>query len=120
MRLANSAVLCIGLLPLVTAAALAQRAQTSSVSMKATPSPSPVIPEALKITGTFDFTRGLQQQRSIRELVDAMNLRDESRRSVELQMLHESPITTFLNLSRFLTHKPYKRKDGSPLFDFTF
>jgi len=49
-----------------------------------------------------------------------MDSRDEIKRTLELQTLHETPLTTFLNLSRFLTHKPYKRKDGSPLFDLTF
>jgi hypothetical protein len=49
-----------------------------------------------------------------------MNVRDESKRALELQTLHEAPPTTFLDLSRCLTHKPYKRKDGSPLFALTF
>src|SRR6266576_6917937 len=115
VRLKVAAGICIGLLPWLTPAALSQHASTSteasSASIKAAPSPTP----ALQITGTFDFTRGFQQQRSIRELVDAMDSRDESKRTLELKTLHETPLTTFLNLSRFLTHKPYKRKDGSPL-----
>ncbi|MEY2585426.1 MAG: hypothetical protein QOD80_1452 [Verrucomicrobiota bacterium] len=120
MRLAVVAGLGIGLLSWVTPAALSQPASTStegsSASIKAAPPPAP----ALQMTGTLDFTRSVQQQRAIRELVDTMNVRDESRRALELQTLHEAPLTTFLNLSRFLTHKPYKRKDGSPLFDLTF
>ncbi|MEY2499707.1 MAG: hypothetical protein QOI07_41 [Verrucomicrobiota bacterium] len=120
MHLAVAAGLGIGLLSWVTPAALSQQASTSieesSVSIKAAPSPAP----ALQITGSLDFTRSVQQQRAIRDLVDTMNVRDESKRALELQTLHEAPLTTFLNLSRFLTHKPYKRKDGSPLFDLTF
>ena len=124
VRSGVAAAFCIGLLPWVTPAALSQQSSTkaavSRISLKADPSPTPVVPDALQITGTFDFTRSFQQQRSIRELVDAMDLRDESRRTLELQTLNESPLTTVLNLSRFLTHAPYKRKDGSPLFDLTF
>ncbi|MFN2623989.1 MAG: hypothetical protein ABR611_14215 [Chthoniobacterales bacterium] len=115
---------CIGLLPWFTPAALSQqpstREEASHVSLKADSPPTPVVPDALQITGTFDFSRGFRQERSIRELVRAMDLRDETWRSLELQTLNETPITTFLSLSRFLTHKPYKRKDGSPLFDLTF
>jgi hypothetical protein len=120
MRLAVAGGLVIGLLSWATPAALSQHASTSTegstVSIKAAPPPTP----ALQITGTLDFTRSVQQQRAIRELVETMNVRDESKRALELQTLHEAPLTTFLNLSRFLTHKPYKRKDGSPLFDLTF
>src|SRR5436190_11713875 len=84
MRLAVAAGLCIGLLPWVTPAALSQHASTStevsSASIKAAPSPTP----ARQITRTFDFRRGFQQQRSIRELVDAMDSRDEIKRILEL------------------------------------
>jgi hypothetical protein len=65
MHLAVAAGLGIGLLPWVTPAALSQHASTSSealsVSIKAAPSPAP----ALQITGTLDFTRSVQRQRTI-------------------------------------------------------
>jgi hypothetical protein len=120
VRLAVALGFSIGLLPCVTPIALSQRPsinpEAPSASIKAPFSPT----AAPQFTGTLEFTRSLHQERSIRELADAMDLRDSTQRTLELQTLHQSSLTTFLELSRFLTHKPYKRKDGSPLFDLTF
>jgi hypothetical protein len=49
-----------------------------------------------------------------------MDLHDELRKSIELEKANEPPLTTLLNLSRFLTSRGYKRADGSPLIDLTF
>lgn len=125
MRLAVAAAFCIASLPYFTQAGLSQDAPARAKalqpsSVKAAPSPPQVRGDAPQITGAFSFDRGFQQERTIRQLVDAMDLRDETRRSVELQTLNETPLSTVLNLSRFLHSEPYKRKDGSPLIDLSF
>jgi hypothetical protein len=71
------------------------------------------------VTASFDYTRS-HQERVVRELIERIDLHDKSQREVELRTLNESPLSTVLNLSRFLTSRGYKRADGSPLIDLTF
>lgn len=49
-----------------------------------------------------------------------MELRAETQRSIELETLNQSQMTTVLELTRFLTSRGYKRADGKPLIDLTF
>jgi hypothetical protein len=76
-------------------------------------------PEHPQVTASFEYTRS-HQERLIRQLVEQIQLHDELQRSLELKGLNQSPITTILDLERFLSPKAYKRADGSPLIDLTF
>ena len=80
----------------------------------------PAIRAIPEITASFSYTRQSHQELVIRELVGRMELHEELQRSVDLKTLNESPLSTVLNLSRFLTSRGYKRADGSPLIDLSF
>jgi hypothetical protein len=72
-----------------------------------------------QIIDSFEYTRS-HQDRVVRELIAQIDLHDNIQRAVELKTLNESPLSTALNLSRFLTSRGYKRADGSPLIDLSF
>ncbi len=80
----------------------------------------PVTTERPRVTAAFSFRSDYRREVTIRQLVDAMDVRADARRSVELKTLNQSSVTTVLELSRFLTSAPYKRADGSRLIDLTF
>jgi hypothetical protein len=82
----------------------------------ATPQAKDEHPQA---TASFEYTRS-HQERAVRELIERIDLHDNIQREIELKTLNESPLSTLLNLSRFLTSRGYKRADGSPLIDLTF
>ncbi len=122
MRLVAVAV-CAASLSCTLAVAFSQQAPVDAdplnLAMRAdavTPQPKEEHPQ---VTGSFEYTRS-HQERVIRELVGQIELRNELQRSVELKTLNQSPITTILDLERFLSPKAYKRADGSPILDLTF
>jgi hypothetical protein len=82
------------------------------------PTPKPK-EEHPKVTASFDYTRS-RQEVVFREAIERLELQGSLQRELELKKLHESPLTTVLDLSRFLTSRGYKRADGSPLIDLTF
>jgi len=75
--------------------------------------------ERAQVTASFDYTRS-QQERVVRESIGRLELQAKDQRELELKTLNQSPLTTVLDLSRFLTSRGYKRADGSPLIDLTF
>jgi hypothetical protein len=75
--------------------------------------------EQARVPNSFEYTPS-HQDRGVAELVRRIELRDSIQREAELKTLHESPLTTVLDLTRFLTSRGYKRADGSPLIDLTF
>jgi hypothetical protein len=75
--------------------------------------------EHRQITASFEYNRS-RQERVIHELMNRMELHEHIQREAELKTVHESPLSTMLNLTRFLTSRGYKRADGSPLIDLTF
>ena len=72
-----------------------------------------------QVTASFEYTRS-RQERVIRQLLEQVEVHEALQRSLELKTLNQSPITTILELERFLSPKAYKRADGSPLLDLTF
>ena len=80
---------------------------------------APVTREPVKVTASFSYRQDSRDRR-ISELVRSMEVRAETQRSVDLKTLNQSPVTTVLELTRFLTSRAYKRADGKPLIDLTF
>ena len=80
---------------------------------------APVTREPVKVTASFSYRQDSRDRR-ISELVRSMEVRAETQRSVDLRTLNQSPVTTMLELTRFLTSRAYKRADGKPLIDLTF
>jgi len=121
MRLAAVAVYATSL-SCTLAVARSQQPQADAdplqLAVRADPAPR-AKDEAPLVTASFDYTRS-HQERVVRELIQRIDLHDNSQREVELKTLNESPLSTVLNLSRFLTSRGYKRADGSPLIDLTF
>ncbi len=80
---------------------------------------APATREPTKVTASFSYRQDSRDRR-ISELVRSMEVRAETQRSVDLRTLNQSPVTTVLELTRFLTSRAYKRADGKPLIDLTF
>ena len=80
---------------------------------------APVTREPVKVTASFSYRQDSRDRR-ISELVRSIEVSTETRRSIELRTLNQSPVTTVLELTRFLTSRGYKRADGKPLIDLTF
>jgi hypothetical protein len=72
-----------------------------------------------QVTASFEYSRS-HRELVVRELIRRIDLHNNLQREVELKTLNESPLSTVLNLSRFLTSRGYKRADGSPLIDLSF
>jgi hypothetical protein len=123
MRLAVVAV-SVTSLSCALSAALAQQPRVEANSLTLTVHAEPGTPEVRdripEITASFSYTPQSHQELVVRQLVRQMELRDELQRSVDLKTSNESPLSTVLNLSRFLTSRGYKRADGSPLIDLSF
>ena len=124
MRLVAAAV-CATSLSCTLAVALSQQPQPQAdadplqLAVRADVATPQAKDERPLVTASFDYTRS-HQERVVRELIQRIDLHDNSQREVELKTLNESPLSTVLNLSRFLTSRGYKRADGSPLIDLTF
>ncbi len=122
MRLVAAAV-CATSLSCALAVALSQQPQVDADPLQLAVRADAATPQAKdehpQVTASFDYTRS-HQERVVRELIQRIDLHDNSQREVELKTLNESPLSTVLNLSRFLTSRGYKRADGSPLIDLTF
>lgn len=122
MRLVAAAV-CATSLSCTLAAALSQQPQVDADPLQLAVRAAAATPQAKdehpQVTASFDYTRS-HQERVVSELIKRIELHDNHQREVELKTLNESPISTVLNLSRFLTSRGYKRADGSPLIDLTF
>jgi hypothetical protein len=84
------------------------------------PEPLRIRGEPPRNTASFDYNLGARQDRVVRQLIQQMALHDELQKNIKLEKANESPLTTLLDLSRFLTSRGYKRADGSPLIDLTF
>ena len=80
---------------------------------------APVTREPIAATASFSYRQDSGDRR-LSELVRSMEVRAETQRSVDLKTLNQSPVTTVLELTRFLTSRAYKRADGKPLIDLTF
>jgi hypothetical protein len=121
MRLVATAVCATSLC--CTAVALSQQRQMDANPLQLSLRPAAVTPQAqdqhAEVIASFVYTRS-QQECVVRELIGRIDLQENIRREAELKTLHESPLSTGLNLSRFLTSRGYKRADGSPLIDLTF
>ncbi len=102
---------------LVATAYLALSASFGSVAFS---QEVPVTRERPKVTAAFRYRLDDRREIDIRQLVGAMEVRADAQRTLELKTLNQSPVTTVLDLTRFLTGAPYKRADGSPLIDLTF
>ena len=122
MRLGTVA-LCGTSLCCTVAVALSQKPQENVNPLQLAVRSDAVTPQALdqhaQVITSFVYTRS-HQERVVRELITRIDLQENIRREAELKTLHESPLSTVLNLSRFLTSRGYKRADGSPLIDLTF
>ena len=122
MRLVAVAV-CAASLSRTLAVALSQQVSVDADPLQLAVRADAVVPRPREahpqVTASFEYSRS-HQERAIRELVGRMELHDELQRSVELKTLNQSPITTILDLERFLSPKGYKRADGSPILDLTF
>ncbi len=122
MRLVAAAV-CATSLSCTLAVALSQQPQVDADPLQLAVRAAAATPQAKdehpQVTASFEYTRS-HQERLVGELIKRIELHDISQREVELKTLNESPISTVLNLSRFLTSRGYKRGDGSPLIDLTF
>jgi hypothetical protein len=122
MRLIAAAV-CAASLFCTLAVALSEQPQVVADPLQLAGRADAVTPQAKdehsQLTASFEYTRS-HQERAVRELIKRIELHDNIQREVELKTLHESPLSTVLNLSRFLTSRGYKRADGSPLIDLTF
>lgn len=122
MRLVAAAV-CATSLFCTVAVALSQQPQVDAnplqLAVRADAATPKVKDEQPQITASFDYTRS-HQERVVRELIERIDLHAEIQKEVELKTLNESPLSTVLNLSRFLTSRGYKRADGSPLIDLSF
>jgi hypothetical protein len=125
MHLAAATAVCMVLLSFASHGALSQQPTARAVEslhshLTYDSEPLQIRGESPRNTASFDYTLGTRQDRVVRQLTQQMDLHDELRKSIELEKANESPLTTLLNLSRFLTSKGYKRADGSPLIDLTF
>ena len=122
MRLVAAAV-CATSLGCTVAVALSQQPQADAdplqLAVRADAAPPPAKDQHPEVTASFVYTRS-HQERVVRDLIKRIDLHDNIRREAELKTLNESPLSTVLNLSRFLTSRGYKRADGSPLIDLTF
>lgn len=122
MRLVAAAV-CAASLCCTVAVALSQQPQADADPLQLAGRAHAATPQAKdqhpQVTASFEFTRS-HQERVVSELIKRIDLHEKIQREVELKTLNESPLSTVLNLSRFLTSRGYKRADGSPLIDLTF
>jgi hypothetical protein len=122
MRLGTVA-LCGTSLCCTVAVALSQKPQANLNPLALAVPADGAAPQAedqhAQVTASFVYIRS-RQERVVRELITRIDLQQNIRREAELKTLHESPLSTVLNLSRFLTSRGYKRADGSPLIDLTF
>jgi len=75
--------------------------------------------ERVKVTASFSYGQNSRERR-ISELVRCMEVRADTQRSADLKTVNQSPVTTVLELTRFLTSRACKRADGQPLIDLTF
>lgn len=120
MHLAVTAAVCAASLTCAVNVALSreppQRAEPLHLSSPSEPQPSQLESGSLRITAAYSYTISAGQERAIRQLIEQMDLHD----NVELEKANEPPLTTLLDLTRFLTSRGYKRSDGSPLIDLTF
>lgn len=57
---------------------------------------APVTRERVKVTASFSYGRDPQEKR-IREIVRSMELQAETQRSIDLERLNQSQVTTVLN-----------------------
>ena len=121
MRLISAAVCAISLC--CTAVALSQQPEVDADPLQLAVRAYSVTPQVKKdqpqSTALFEYTRS-HQARVVHDLIQRIDLQDNIRREAELKTLNENPLSTLLNLSRFLTSRGYKRADGSPLIDLTF
>jgi hypothetical protein len=121
MRLISAAVYAT--LLCCTAVALSQQPEVDADPLQLAVRARILTPEMKKehpqSTALFEYTRS-HQARVVRDLIQRIDLQESTRREAELKTLNESPLSTLLNLSRFLTSRGYKRADGSPLIDLTF
>jgi hypothetical protein len=105
------------------AVALSQQSAMDANPLQLAVRLDPATPQAKdqqpQVTASFEFTRS-RQELVVRELIERIELHDKIQREIDLKTLNESPLSTVLNLSRFLTSRGYKRADGSPLIDLTF
>jgi hypothetical protein len=92
---------------------------SASIGMVCFAQEAPTTRERVKVTASFSYRQDSRERR-ISELVRSMELRADTQRSVDLKTLNQSPVTTVLELTRFLTSRAYKRADGKPLIDLTF
>jgi hypothetical protein len=122
MRLIAAAV-CAASLFCTLAVALSKQPQVDADPLQLAGRADAVTPQAKddhpQGTASFEYTLS-HEERAVRELIKRIDLQDRMQREFELKTLHESPLSTLLNLSRFLTSRGYKRADGSPLIDLTF
>jgi hypothetical protein len=122
MRLVAPAV-CAASLSCTIAVALSQQPQKDADPLQLAVRADAPTPRAKdehpRVPNSFEYTPS-HQDRVVAELVRRIELHDSIQREAELKTLHESPLTTVLDLTRFLTSRGYKRKDGSPLIDLTF
>ena len=122
MRLVAAAV-CATSLCCTVAVALSQQPQADADPLQLAVRADAATPQAIdqhpQVTASFVYTLS-HQERLVRDLIKRIDLHDNIRREAELKTLNESPLSTVLNLSRFLTSRGYKRADGSPLIDLTF
>ena len=63
---------------------------------------APVTREPVKAIASFSYRQDSRDRR-ISELVRSIEVSTETRRSIELRTLNQSPVTTVLELTRFLT-----------------
>ncbi len=124
MHLAVTAAVCAASLTCAVNVALSQepplRKEPPHLSISTEPPPVQLGSESPRITAAYSYTIGARQERAIRQLTEQMALRDDLQKSVQLEKANETPLTTLLNLSRFLTSRGYKPSVGSPLIDLTF
>jgi hypothetical protein len=125
MHLAAATAVCMVLLSFASPAALSQQpavraAESLHLDLRHEPEPLQIRGESPRSTASFEYILGARQDRIVRQLMQQIDLHDELQKSIELEKANEAPLTTLLNLSRFLTSRGYKRADGSPLIDLTF
>jgi hypothetical protein len=122
MRLVAAAV-CATSLFCATGVALSQQPQKDADPLELAARADGPTPrskdEHPRVPNSFEYTPS-HQDRVVAELVRRIELHNSIQREAELKTLHESPLTTVLDLTRFLTSRGYKRADGSPLIDLTF
>ncbi len=122
MRLVAAAV-CAASLSCTLTVAVSQQPQVDvdplQLAVRADAATTEAKDERPQVTASFEYTRP-HQDRVVRELIQQIDLHDKSQREAELKTLNESPLSTVLDLSRFLTSRGYKCADGSPLIDLTF